>query len=242
MRVVFFDWDDTLNVHDQFKRLGEKAAVSVIEADLTRRQVRINSEIIHKAYKSTEAAMFSRKEFDRTHIWQAAMARLGIELSDEVIAEAVEQYWKTVEANSHLMEDAAYVLKELRKRGYRLGIIADYDDRIRDKRSRIERSSVGGLFDVIVLGGLDHPTTKPNPSVFSYACERMGCEPSEAVMVGDSPSDSIGAEKAGMASVIVSRGGPRAGRYSVRDLRGLLSLLSRIDPGQGTEPSKAVDE
>jgi len=229
IRVIFLDWDDTLNVHNEYKGRGEEAALRLIETDLTSRGIKIDRERIHRAYKESEIAMFSRGEFDRIRIWRDALGKLGLESDDETIKKAVEQYWRIIEANSHLVKDAVYVLEELRRRGYKLGIIADYDDCIRDKRGAIERSPVGNLFDVIMLGGQDHPTTKPDPSVFSHACEAIGCEPSEAIMVGDSPSDSIGAQKAGMTSVIIQRGQARIGDYSIRNLRELPNLLNEIN-------------
>jgi len=230
IRAVFLDWDDTLNVHDRFKGYGEEAAVGVIEADLAGRGIKIDTKRVHKAYKSAETAMFSRREFDRIRIWRAAIRTLGLELNDKTIRNAVEKYWRTIEAYSHLVEGATHVVGELKREGYKLGIIADYDDCIRDKRSIIERSPVGSLFDVIILGGENHPTTKPDPSIFSHACETIGCKPSEAIMVGDSPSDSTGARKAGMTSVIIQHGEARIGDYSIGDLEDLLDLLNRINP------------
>lgn len=230
IRAVFLDWDDALNVHNKFKGLGEEAAVHVIEGDLTDRGIKIDRRQVYTAYKGAETTMFSRGEFDRTHIWRAALEKLGLEIEDKTIKEAVEQYWRTIEANSHLVEGAVYVLGELKRRGYRLGIIADYDDCIRDKRGVIERSPIGSLFEVIMLGGEDHPTTKPDPSIFRHACKRIGCKPSEAIMVGDSPSDSTGAEKAGMTSVIIQQGDTRIGNHSISNLTGLLDILNKIDP------------
>lgn len=229
MKAIFLDWDDTLNVHNEFKRCGEEAAMRVVEADLLGRGTKTDRERVHRAYKSAEIMMFSRKEFDRIRIWKAALGKLGLELDDKVVRRAVEQYWRTIEANSHLAKDAVYVLGELRRRGYRLGIIADYDDHIRDKRGVIERSPIGSLFDVIVLGGADHPTTKPDPSIFSYACEKIGCKPSEAIMVGDSSDDSVGAERAGLTSVIIQQDKIRVGHYSIKDLMELLNVLDRIN-------------
>lgn len=71
---------------------------------------------------------------------------------------------------------------------------------------------------------------KPDPALFLWALGRLGVEPGQAWMVGDSPKrDMAGAERLGMVHVLVS---PRpaapccpAGRV-VRDLAGLEALLA----------------
>jgi len=228
-KAVFFDWDDTLNVHNRYKGLGEEAALRAIEAHLAGRGITIDTELVRRAYKGTEEEMFFKMKFDRLLIWKATLRRLRLKLDDASIREVVERYWEAIEANSRLVEDAVYVMKELKRRGYKLGIIADYDDHIRDKRSVIERSPVGSLLDTIVLGGDDCPKTKPDPSIFHHACKRIGCKPSEAIMVGDSLNDYVGAKKAGMASVIIQQNEARTGNHSVRSLIELLKVVTKID-------------
>jgi len=52
---------------------------------------------------------------------------------------------------------------------------------------------------IVVSGDADVGIRKPRPGVFALALERAGCEPREALHVGDSPANDIGgAAAAGM--------------------------------------------
>ena len=51
---------------------------------------------------------------------------------------------------------------------------------------------------------------KPHPSIFSEALQRLGVQPSDALMVGDSIRDDVeGALGAGMRAALVHRSGSR---------------------------------
>jgi phosphoglycolate phosphatase-like HAD superfamily hydrolase len=49
--------------------------------------------------------------------------------------------------------------------------------------------------------------SKPCPDVFEVALERLRAEPSQTIVVGDSPYDAIAAERAGLRTVGVLCGG-----------------------------------
>ena len=74
---------------------------------------------------------------------------------------------------------------------------------------------------------------KPSPAVFLAALELAGCQPGEAVHVGDSMANDVaGAHAAGIRAVLVDRGDVApAGIESVRSLAELRSgVLSQADP------------
>ena len=53
----------------------------------------------------------------------------------------------------------------------------------------------------------DVATSKPAPDIFAVALKKVGVEPSEAIVVGDSPYDVEGAQRAGMQTVALRSGG-----------------------------------
>jgi phosphoglycolate phosphatase len=60
----------------------------------------------------------------------------------------------------------------------------------------LKRTGLDGFFDVIVCG--DTVTRKkPDPEPVLAACARLGVQPSEAVMIGDSANDVQAARAAG---------------------------------------------
>ncbi len=105
-----------------------------------------------------------------------------------------------------------------------------------------ERLGVKRYFDVIVTRD-DAEKIKPDPGGLLLALERLGTK--EALMVGDSPSDVIASERAGIFSVGVASGSPyrelliKAGPDFIVDKVGLtkevvkyLQTLNRAEKGE----------
>ena len=102
--------------------------------------------------------------------------------------------------NFFLYEDALPVLAELRAHGLLLGLISNGQ---RD----LEEFAVHHRLDVdVCVGSLAHGRTKPHPSIFEAALERLDVRPDEAAMVGDSPEDDIdGARALGIRALLLDR-------------------------------------
>ncbi len=59
------------------------------------------------------------------------------------------------------------------------------------QRSRLERSSIGGAFEVVVISE-EVGCSKPHPGIFDVAFARMGCpQKDEVLMIGDSLTSDI---------------------------------------------------
>jgi putative hydrolase of the HAD superfamily len=80
--------------------------------------------------------------------------------------------------------------------------------------------------DAAVSSGV-HGKTKPHPTIFLAALERLAVAPAEAVMIGDSVGDDIeGARSVGMRALLIDR----ENRYpdveeKLTDLRALPAAL-----------------
>lgn len=90
-------------------------------------------------------------------------------------------------------------IRALRQDGVRVAILSDYGF-IREKLDALGIDP--GLFEVLLdapsLGGF-----KPFADVFRAACQRLGCAPQNAIMVGDRPDTDGGSEAVGMKFVHV---------------------------------------
>ena len=107
--------------------------------------------------------------------------------------------WERSE-NFDLYEDVLPVLEELRGHGLKLGIVSNG---ARDVDEFLAHHTLA--FDVAV-GSRAHGWTKPHPSIFRAALERLQVEPGRAAMVGDSPEDDIeGARALGMRAFLIDR-------------------------------------
>ena len=112
--------------------------------------------------------------------------------------------------------DAAPALADLRARGLALVVASNWDCSLAEW---LDRAGLGGLIDGAVSSA-SAGAAKPSPAVFLAALELAGCEPGEAVHVGDSMANDVaGARAAGIRAVLVDRGGAApAGVESVGSL------------------------
>ena len=99
--------------------------------------------------------------------------------------------------------DAVPTLRELKRRGYKLGVIANqnYGTEMRLKNWNLLR-----FFEVIAASA-ELGMAKPDPAFFEWALKQADCSPQNAVMVGDRmDNDMEPANRLGMHSVRLKRG------------------------------------
>jgi putative hydrolase of the HAD superfamily len=102
--------------------------------------------------------------------------------------------------NFDLFEDTLPTLDELRRHGLKLGLVSNTG---RDLDAFVAHH--GLQVDAVVASGT-HGKIKPHPAIFQAALERLGVNPSEAAMVGDSVEDDVeGARALGMRAFLVDR-------------------------------------
>ena len=141
-------------------------------------------------------------------------------------ATEIEQGWEVSE-NFELFEDALPVLEELR--GARLGI-GLVSNGIRDLTAFVAHHCLD--VDAIV-DSRTHGRVKPHPTIFQVALERLGVEPADAVMVGDSLEEDVeGARALGMRAILIDRDDRHPDvEERLTDLYGLPAALGVRRPG-----------
>ncbi len=116
--------------------------------------------------------------------------------------------------------DTRSVLDELTRRGIPLAVISDTGW---DLRPTFEAHDLARYFATFVMS-YQHGATKPAPVLCLTACERLGVEPAEALMVGDNHRNDGGAIDSGVRTLLlplVPSGSPR----------GLSAVLGILDAG-----------
>ncbi len=94
------------------------------------------------------------------------------------------------------------VVKELHRRGYRLGIIANTITEA-EVPTWLEVEGLTEYFEAVVLSSKVGPR-KPRPEIFWEAARRMGVQPSHCAYVGDNPVvDLGGCRAAGFRMMII---------------------------------------
>lgn len=112
--------------------------------------------------------------------------------------------------------DSELVLRELRKRGLRVGVVSNVAE---DLRPVFEARGWADLVDGYTHS-YEHRIEKPDVRIFLAACKAMGTAPSETLVVGDHPVDA-GAVAAGCVVLLL----PRVDPSQPRGLERVLALV-----------------
>jgi putative hydrolase of the HAD superfamily len=108
-----------------------------------------------------------------------------------------------------VFEDAQSALEALAARGLRLGIVSNWDERLRPLLARL---GLAKYFRASIIS-CEAGRLKPDPIIFMRAADELGCKPAALVHVGDSAREDVeGARAAGMRAVLIDRSG-RRGRH-----------------------------
>ena len=101
-----------------------------------------------------------------------------------------------------LYDDVIPTLIELKKRGYKLGVISNAGASL---HTDLKKLGIYDFFDVVITSGeLGHP--KPSIKIFNAALKKLDSEASETLHVGDSLHDDIeGAKNAGIQAIYLNR-------------------------------------
>lgn len=127
---------------------------------------------------------------------------------------------------SVLFPDAEAVLCELKRRGYRLGIITN--GAMPQQNLKVDHSGLRPLLDVVLIGG-EEGVSKPDAEIFRRAAQRLCVAPEHCVYVGDYPcNDIVGAQAAGMTPVYIDVHGRQLCPNGVDEITALSQLLDRF--------------
>ena len=122
-------------------------------------------------------------------------------------------------------DDVEAVLSDLRKRGLKIGVVSNWDTRL---KSICDGLGLTRLVDFIVISA-EVGVRKPDPRIFRMALEKAGVRPEEAIHVGDLPEeDAEGARRAGLRPVLIDRKRRITGAFP-SDVRVVASLSELVD-------------
>lgn len=126
----------------------------------------------------------------------------------------------------HIFEDVVPALDDLAGRGINLGIISNWDERL---RPLLEQLRLAGYFETITIS-CEIGFTKPSPVIFEHTAKKMGLAPEFILHVGDSlESDVAGAKSAGFEALLIDRGEGGAQEGRIRSLRELEWMVGMVE-------------
>ncbi len=231
IRTVLFDVGNTLTFVD----------LARVRKILARRGLEWDLDVLRAAEGKARSTMYDAhrrepqtRDAGRWGLYVSAFfeelglgaGRLRSELGEELMRiDRRENLW------SHVPAEVPSLLRELRRRRYRLGVVSNSDGRV----DRLLRDvGLGDHFQVIVdshLVGVE----KPDPRIFAIALERLTEEPLHAAYVGDFPAvDVVGARAGGLAAILLDPFGLASTDGADAVVREL-GELTRVLPAQAAE-------
>jgi putative hydrolase of the HAD superfamily len=120
-----------------------------------------------------------------------------------------------------LYPEVPAILQRLAERGYRLGVISNWEPRL----EQLCRSHDLGHYFQFVLASEAEGFAKPGPHLFRRALELSQTDPRRAIHVGDSyEHDVIGATSVGLGAILLDRGGYYSAGHWRPTIRSLAEL------------------
>jgi putative hydrolase of the HAD superfamily len=189
VQAVIFDWGGTLTPWHALDALDCWLA-TVGDPGLARR--------LHEA----ELVAWARcVEEHRSTTLAGLFEAAGVTATEQMVADFFA-WW---EPHTLIDPEAKPVLRALRRRGLRIGVLSNTLWPRAEHERIFRRDDVLGLIDAAVYTS-EIAWTKPHPEAFAAALAAVGCvDPAEAVFVGDRPFDDIhGAKQAGLHAVLLA--------------------------------------
>ena len=216
IRGVIFDLNSTLihggdptqwvaAAHDLMARETGAAGNRAATADGSPHVEHLTTVATHIWDLARELDPDSERDLSPTHhraVYDALIERQGA-----ISAALADALYRTMLDQWTLYDETLDVLAALRDRGIRLALLSNVGP---EPRPTLARLGLAGMFDAEVLS-LEVGVVKPDPRIFRIAVDRLGLDPAEVLMVGDTVADDGGAAQLGIRTLILPRvsGGSR---------------------------------
>lgn len=206
IRGIFFDAGNTLlRVHpsvgaiyaDAARRYGADLSVGAIEESFKKMWMRTGPLVSNQGHRLTYE---KERDWWRFVVSEVFRDHIQFENFDAFFDYLFERFaqsecWR-------LYDDVLNVLRDLKARGFHLGIISNWDSRL---PSLLDQMEISQYFKTVVVSALVG-YEKPHPAIFEIALQRSGLDCAEVIYIGDDPVlDYQAARTAGMRAFHLDR-------------------------------------
>ena len=125
-----------------------------------------------------------------------------------------------------LFPETREVLMELKSRGFKLGVISNFDSRV---YTVMQSLGIHEFFDTVSISS-EIGYAKPHPGIFLAAIEALGVPAARILVVGDSLMDDVQAgQLSGMNAVLVDRHNKYPEMKAFKRITNLREVLSFVE-------------
>ncbi len=232
VRAVVFDWGGTLTPwHDVDLTAAWYAYTSVYDP---RRAASLAAELFGAEIERWQTQHHSAGSAGAGRLDQVLLD-CGIDISSGRHHAALAAYLEFWEPHTYADRDAVPLLRALRERDLRIGVLSNtlwpryHHERV------FERDGLLDLLDAAVYSS-ELPVGKPHEDAFRRVLAELEVDPAEAVFVGDRAWDDVhGAHQVGMRAILIPHSeipadqrGPVEGRPDAVAMS-LMDVLDQVD-------------
>jgi len=178
-------------------------------------------------------AIETMKERQATDAPEFYFSELGLENPKELSRWFMNEFYRAVTEQMTACDGAEETLREVRRRGYRTGLISNTPYPRETHEADLDNYGLKSYLDFRIYSS-EFGVRKPHPDIFLAGLESMSLPPDKVIYVGDSYKwDVVGSQTVGMSPVLIYWEGrdypdPMPNNLSViHRLPELLDLLSR---------------
>lgn len=202
LKAILFDLDDTLFDHTHASQVAMRAlhaehAAHIDHVEFCAEHARL-LEQYHQRFLKGECSLDDARAARMTALFR----KFDLPVNADKAWQVSMAYRDLHQANRQLVPGAGDLLEKLYCE-YSLAIVTNNSSN--EQHAKLKHLGIAGHFKAIAISE-EVGATKPDPRIYYAALDQLGCEPHEAVMVGDNFSADVqGARDAGVAAVWFNR-------------------------------------
>ena len=203
---IFFDLYGTLLVYGNMKSAWSDWLLTFYHL-LKRQGLNISEETFSAecdGFFSTPAPAGNK---DHLTVLECRIQRLCLRLNHQLpkeqlshIADTIADAWQ---AHIFIDPEAIPVLTALKQNKKMVGLVSNFDHPPHVRRILSDKG-LENIFDTIIISS-EVGINKPDPGIFAPALQQTGISPADAVYVGDTEADVVGAIAAGIHPIFIAR-------------------------------------
>ena len=200
INAVVFDLDNTLYDYDKCNLIAEERLFCLIaeEFDISKAQAQnlLKTAKLNIKYQLDEDVAASH---NRLLYMQNICEQIGKNPLHYAM-QFYNCYWDTMLENMELFDYVLPFVSELRAKGIKIGILTDLTAHIQYRK--IKKLGLADYIDYLVTSE-EAGAEKPSMRMFDRITDKLGLEPNEILMIGDSQKKDIeGAKNCGMQAML----------------------------------------
>ncbi|MGC8533015.1 MAG: HAD family hydrolase [Candidatus Parvarchaeum sp.] len=230
-KALIFDFDNTLvDTHSAISGAYSKI-VELISSSSGLDRSYLMQELLKAQKEVIDDVPLISRQYDREAVIRKLNENLSLNLDEKQAEKLAQLFYDFILEKINYSSDTEEVLKALKSRGKKLGLLTDTDVRPGLKRRRLNSLDFIKLFDVVLIAGEDIPQRKNSPIPFIEIARLLNAEPRDTVVIGDRmDADIDNAKEAGMKAVLIDKYlPPNAGVHDpdavIHELKQLLDVL-----------------